>query len=194
MNEEPIEITFKVIDVLEKLGVRYLIGGSLASSIFGEARATRDADLLADIRAEHAKPLCEALETEFYIAIEAVESAIKHRSSFNAIHFETVFKIDIFVPKNRSFDEQELQRRELRVVSRDPERRAYVASAEDVILAKLEWYRDGNEVSTQQWRDITGVFNVNKERLDFSYLRRTAHELRVSELLERLLPSDSPAG
>ena len=188
MNKEPIEITFKVIDALDELGIRYLIGGSLASSIFGEPRATRDTDLLADIKLEHAKALCETLESEFHISMEAIENALRDRSRFHVIHFQSVFKVDIFVPKKRSFDEQEFQRRQLHVVSRDPERHAYVASVEDIILAKLEWCREGKEVSAQQWRDITGMFKTNEGRLDVSYMRQTADELNVVDLLERLIP------
>lgn len=188
MNDAPIEITFKVIDALDKLGIRYLIGGSLASSIFGEPRATRGTDLLADIRIEHAKALCEALESEFYISIEAIEHAVRHRSRFNVIHFQSVFKVDIFVPRDRPFDQREFERAEVLAVSLAPERRACVASVEDIILAKLEWYRQGKEVSTQQWRDITGMFKTNENRLDVSYMRQTADELNVVDLLQRLIP------
>jgi hypothetical protein len=81
MNEEPMEITLIVISVLEKLQIRYLIGGSLASAIYGEPRATRDADLLADIRSEHIKPLCELLEPQFNISIEAILNGSKSEAA-----------------------------------------------------------------------------------------------------------------
>lgn len=190
MNEEPIEITLLVIVAFEVLGIRYLIAGSLASAIYGEPRATRDADLLADIRPEHVEPLYEMLEPQFNISKEAIENALKHRSSFNAIHFQSLFKVDVFVPKNRQFDEQEFQRRVLRVVAHDPDKRAYVASAEDTILAKPDWYRQGNEVSEQQWRDVTGIFKANQGLLDIQYLRQTATQLGVLYLLHRLIPID----
>ncbi|MBX9669780.1 MAG: hypothetical protein K2X93_19305 [Candidatus Obscuribacterales bacterium] len=186
MNEEPITVTFLVIEVLEKLGIRYLISGSLASAIYGEPRATRGADLLADIKPNHAQQLFEMLEPEFNVSIEAIRNAIDNRSSFNLIHYKSLFKVDVFVPKNR-FDEQELERRALHLVARHPEKSAYVASAEDVILAKLDWYRLGNEISDQQWRDVVGIFKANQGSLDVQYMKSTAEGLRVLDLLLRLL-------
>lgn len=187
MNDEPIEITFLVIAAFDKLGIRYLIGGSLASAIYGEPRSTRDADLLADIKAEHVDPLYGTLEPDFYVSKEEITNALQHRSSFNAIHLQSLFKVDVFIPKARRFDEQEFQRRTLRVVANDPERRAFVASVEDVILAKLEWYRQGNEVSDQQWRDVTGMCKANEGRLDIQYLEQTGKQLGVLDLLHRLI-------
>ncbi len=188
MNEEPIEITLLVIAVLERLRIRYLISGSLASAIYGEPRATRDADILADIKPEHIQPLYEMLEPEFNISKEAIQNALEQRSSFNVIHYESLFKVDVFVPKNRWFDEQELERRALHVVALEPEKRAYLASAEDVILAKLDWYRQGNEVSEQQWRDVIGIFKTNESQLDVQYMRETASQLDILDLLHRLIP------
>ena len=190
MNEEPIEITFLVIEAFEKLGIRYLIGGSLASAVYGEPRSTRDADILADIRSEHVDAIFQMLEHQFNISKEAIQNALKNRSSFNAIHFESLFKVDVFIPKQREFDEQEFQRRALHILAHDPEKRAYVASIEDIILAKLEWYRQGNEVSDQQWRDVVGIFKISEGKLDFAYMRQTAVALGVLDLLEKLGPTD----
>lgn len=189
MNDEQIEITFLVVTALEHLQIRYLIGGSLASGIYGEPRATRDTDILADIRREHVETLCTLLEAEFNISKEAIENALRYRSSFNVIHFQTLCKVDLFVPKHRAFDEQELQRRALHVMAHEPERHAFVATAEDIVLAKLEWYRLGNEISEQQWRDIVGIFKASQGRLDVQYMENTAKQLGVLDLLRRLLPS-----
>lgn len=145
MNDEPIEITLLVIDVLEKLGINYLLAGSLASSIYGEPRATRDADILADIKPEHVQHIFELLETDFNISQSAIEDALKYRSSFNAIHYQSLFKIDVFVPKDRLFDKQELQRRVLRVVAQDPERRAYVCFPEQMEGSfQAKWNEDSS--------------------------------------------------
>ena len=189
-HEQFIEVTFLVIDVLEKLGIRYLIGGSLASGIHGEPRFTRDADLLADIKSEHVEPLYNMLAPEFNIAQEAIQDALRYRSSFCVIHFESVFKVDMFLPKHRQFDEQQLQRRSVQVVTSNPEKRAYVATVEDTILAKLEWYRLGNEISEQQWRDVTGIFKATQGGVDVHYLENTAKQLGVLDLLRRLLPDE----
>jgi hypothetical protein len=191
MNEEAIEITLKVIDVFDRLQVNYLIGGSLASSVYGTIRSTQDADLLADLKTEHVVPLVQALEAEFYIASEAVTEAIKCRTSFNIIHFVSVFKVDVFLPKNRSFDIWQFRNRRLEILAASPERSAYVSSAEDTLLAKLEWYRLGNEVSERQWLDILGIIKVQGDNLNIDYLHERAAELKIADLLEEAYRHDS---
>ena len=149
MLAEPIAVTMIVADALEALGVPYAIGGSLASAVHGVMRATMDADLVADLRPEHAEPLVRALGDAFYADAEMIRDAIRRHGSFNLIHLGTMFKVDIFVAKPRPFDRSQLARRQLHLLSEDPERHAYVTSAEDIILSKLEWYRQGGEVSAR---------------------------------------------
>ncbi len=187
MMTEPIAITLRVIQELDKLNVPYLVGGSLASALYGEPRATIDADLVADLKSEHAAPLVRALSGEFYIAQEAVLDAIRAQRSFNAIHLATSFKVDIFVRKKRAFDDAQFARRTRQVVATDPERTAYIATAEDTILAKLEWYKTGGSVSERQWRDILGMLKTQSSALDQTYLRRMASQLQVTDLLERAM-------
>ncbi|MGC9468257.1 MAG: hypothetical protein ACP5HS_06685 [Anaerolineae bacterium] len=184
---EPIAVTLAVVEVLEQLGVNYLVGGSLASTVYGHVRTTLDSDLIADLRPEHVPPLIEALQPAFYVDEAMIREALAGRGSFNLIHLDTMFKVDIFVVKQRAFDREEMRRRVRHVVVAEPERAIYVATAEDTILAKLEWYHRGECVSERQWRDVIGVIKVQGERLDTTYLRHWAASLGIAELLEQAL-------
>jgi hypothetical protein len=184
---DPIKVTLQVVEVLARLGVRYAIGGSVASAVHGVVRATIDADVVAELRPEHVEPIAKALGKQFYLDTGSIRDAIDRRGHFNLIQLETMFKIDVFIPKDRPFDRAQLERRIRQVISKEPEVSVYVCTAEDTILAKLEWYRLGGEVSERQWQDILGVIRVQDKRLDLDYLRRTAATLGVSELLEQAL-------
>lgn len=187
MPATQIEVMLKVIEALEELNTPYLIGGSFASSAHGIARATMDVDILASIPAKQASALAAKLEGEFYADELAIRNAIMAKRSFNLIHLDTGFKVDVFVSKRDVFDVKQLERRKLRIVTRDPERSVYVASPEDTILSKLRWYRLANEESERQWKDVLGVMAVKADDLDLDYLRRWARELEVLDLLERAL-------
>lgn len=187
MLPEQIAVTLLVTDALEALGVPYAIGGSFAGAVHGVMRATMDADLLAGLRRKDVAPLIQALGDLFYADAEMMREAIGRHGSFNLIHLESVFKVDVFVARPRDFDRAQLARRQLHLLSEDPERRAYVATAEDTVLAKLEWHRMGGEVSDRQWRDALGVLKVQGPRLDLAYMRHMAAGLGVKDLLERAL-------
>jgi hypothetical protein len=175
-----------LVEALEELGVPYHIGGSVASSLYGIPRLTIDADLVADIRMEHVRPLVKQLGTDYYFDEDMIRDAIKRRSSFNVIHLDTMLKVDIFIPKSRLFDQEELRRVQQEVLS-EGTRPFNVASPEGTILNKLEWYRMGGEVSDRQWNDILGVLKVQGAHLDMDYLKKWSANLKVTDLLERAL-------
>ena len=187
MLTEPLAVTLSVIDALESLRVPYFVGGSLASAVHGVVRATMDVDIVADLRLEHVEPLVRILGDAFYADAEMMRAAVRRRRSFNLIHLETMFKVDVFVRKERPFDQAQFERRVLQTMTTDPERTAYVASAEDTILAKLEWYRMGGQTSDRQWRDVQDVLKVQEARLDLPYLRHWAAQLGLRDLMERAL-------
>ncbi len=187
MQNEPVEVTLKVTGVFEKLGVPYLIGGSLASTLYGMIRTTQDSDIITEMRAEHIQPFIAALQDEFFIDEEMIADSIKHNSSFNIIHKESMFKVDVFIPRTRPYLQSQLTRARQQTFSLETEVSAKFSSPEDTILSKLEWYRMGGEVSERQWRDILGVLKTRADELDLVYLRKWAGELKVTDLLERAL-------
>jgi len=188
MNNIPQQITLRVTDALELLNIRYVIVGSFASSVHGRSRITYDSDLVADIQLQHVPLVAQQLKDEFYLSIDAMFDAVQHRSSFNLIHLEFTFKVDIFVAKARPFEQSQLENRQSHLFSSDPKDTVYIASAEDTILAKLEWYRLGDESSSRQLEDIRGVIQMQGSRLDIDYLYRMAVGLNVQDLLEKVLP------
>jgi hypothetical protein len=175
-----------IVEALEELGIPYHIGGSVASSLYGLPRLTIDADLVADIRMKHVRPLVKQLETDYYIDEDMIRDAIRRQSSFNIIHLDTMLKVDVFIPKTRLFDQEELRKVRQEVLS-EGTRPFNIASPEGTILNKLEWYRMGGEVSDRQWNDILGVLKVQGTNLDMAYLQRWAADLSVTDLLERAL-------
>ena len=185
MQNEPIEVTVQVTGVLEELGVPYIISGSLASTLYGLVRTTQDSDIVAEMRSEHIQPFVRALQNEFFADEEMIANAVHDNSSFNIIHRETMFKVDVFIPKPRPFQKSQLARAQRQTFNLEPRVSANFASAEDTILSKLEWYRLGGEVSERQWRDILGVLKIKETELDLDYLHEWASKLKVNDLLER---------
>jgi hypothetical protein len=135
---DPVEVTFIVVKIFDDLQIPYFIGGSLASALYGVVRTTADCDIVAALQIQHAHPMVQKLGKDFYADEIAIIDAILHSGSFNLIHLESMFKIDVFLYKHRSFEESEFKRRRIEVLSTKPKRQAYVATAEDIIFAKLE--------------------------------------------------------
>jgi hypothetical protein len=187
MLAEPIEVILIVVRIFNGQGISYFISGSLATAVHGIARATMDVDIVADVPLERIEPLVKALGDNFYADEKMIRDAILRRSSFNIIHRETMFKVDVFIPKDRPFDRVQFERRVAQPLLVESEETVYIASPEDNVLAKLEWYRMGGEVSDRQWNDALNVLKVQAEHLDIAYLRRWATQLRVLDLLERAL-------
>lgn len=146
MADDAFHVTLQVANALESLGIPYAIGGSLASSLHGVMRATLDADIVADIPQEKVEQLISSLTPAFYADETMIREALQRRVNFNLIHMDTAFKVDVVIPKSRPFDRNQLRRGEAARIAADPEAELYVISAEDVVLAKLDWFRQGGEV------------------------------------------------
>jgi len=187
MLTEPIFVTLLVVETLEKLNIAYFIGGSLATAVHGVARATMDVDLVADIRSHQIQSLISSLGDAFFADEQMIHNSVSKGMSFNIIHKETMFKVDIFPSKARAFDRSQFERREAYTLSDESNQKAFIASPEDNILSKLEWYRMGGEISDRQWQDVLNVLKIQGDGIDREYLESWASELGVSDLLSRAL-------
>jgi len=174
-----------VLKAFENLSIPYYIGGSVASSIYGMARATMDVDIVADLKISHINRLKQILENEYYIDNEMIADAIRSASSFNLIHLETMIKIDVFLHKEDPYAEMALQRKRKDTLEELDKVEFYFSSPEDIIVAKVQWYKIGGFVSERQWLDVIGVIKVQGDLLDKKYLKRWSQKLGLAALMQK---------
>lgn len=153
MLTDPVAVAISMARVLEACGLRYLVGGSLASSMSGEPRSTLDVDVVVALGAADVAPLVTGLVPEFDVDERAVARAVRDRSSVNVFHHASAIKVDIFVMGGSPLDEEQMNRRQRIQVTTDPDQYLYAYTPEDILLQKLLWFRKGNEVPDRQWRD-----------------------------------------
>jgi hypothetical protein len=186
MLSEPILVVATIARIFDALGIRYLVGGSVASSVYGIPRATQDVDLVADVRLSHVDALQSAMAGDFYVDADMIRDAIQRRASFNVVHLATMYKADIFILQGDSWSREEMGRARTEELDL-PDGKVSIrfASPEDTLLHKLIWYKLGNQISDRQWSDILGVLKVQGAALDQVYLDRWAPLLDVFDLLVR---------
>ncbi len=178
-----------IVLALDELKIPYIVVGSVASSVFGISRATNDVDFLTSLRLGVIPAFTHKLSREFIAFEDDIESAVEAGRSFNLIHRQSVNKFDFF-PALTAFHRAQLQRgQRLPLTFLTPEAHIQVATAEDTILSKLLWFRDGGEVSDRQWSDIRGVVLAQTGKLDLDYLNRWGKELDIPGLLAKALKS-----
>ena len=144
-NDELGDALRPLLQAFKDLDIAYRIGGSIASSLWGRARATLDVDLVAQLISDHVRPLCTALGDAYYADENAMRQAIAQRRAFNLIHLATMIKLDVFVLNARPYDVASFRRSETAPLGNLLD--VVFCTAEDVILRKLEWYRAGGEIS-----------------------------------------------
>lgn len=170
-----------IIAMLEATGIPHMVVGSFAGTTYGEPRSTRDLDIVIDPRPEQLNALVAAFDPgRFYVDLDVARDALRRRSMFNVIDMETGWKLDFVIRKARPFSIAEMRRRTYaRILGMD----VAAATAEDVIIAKLEWAKEGG--SDRQLEDVAGILRVRGPELDLEYIERWVAELGLGEVWQR---------
>jgi hypothetical protein len=181
---DAIGIAALVAKAIEAVGGEYFVGGSVASSIYGEPRATNDIDIVVSLPLGRVNDLVETLGADFEVDVDMLRTALLRGASANIFYLPLLTKIDLFALGDAPYDEAEFARR--RVVRVRPSgEELVVKSPEDTILRKLLWFRAGGEVSERQWRDVVEVLRVNRGALEDAYVDAWATRLGIGALVER---------
>jgi len=170
------EFLSAVVALLDGADIPHMLAGSMASTYHGEPRMTRDVDMVIDPTLESIGRFVASLDRSRYYVDDAVE-AVRRRDMCNVIDTDTGWKVDLIVRKDRAFSREEFGRREPAVIGGVE---LFIATAEDTVLAKLEWRALSD--SERQFRDVVAVLAA--QDLDVAYLRRWAAELGVTESLD----------
>ena len=188
LSQDMLDALNPVIDLLGKLNVPYLIGGSVASSLLGIPRSTNDADLVADLKFQQVGAFIAGLSPdEYYLSETAIIEAISRKRSFNLIHQPTMLKVDIFILKSEPFDLAEFARSVASPLQEGSPKLVKLASPEDMVLRKLTWFKAGGGTSEKQWLDVLGILKVQAGNLDKAYMQVWALQLAIADLLEHAL-------
>lgn len=176
---------------LDRLAVPYAVVGSVASSARGSYRATEDIDLLARISAQQAGQLAVALGKDWYADADQIRDAVSSGRAFNVIYIPFSQKVDVF-PVKDDFSLAQLEHAtKLPLPALGNGVEYPVSSSEDIVLAKLQWYRAGGETSERQWTDILRVIAATPN-MDWAYVESWAPRLGVAALLARARAAASP--
>ncbi|HJT56876.1 MAG TPA: hypothetical protein VJ761_10295 [Ktedonobacteraceae bacterium] len=186
LYHDVMEALTPLVEAFDQLGIVYYIGGSVSSSLHGMARQSQDVDVIADIQFNQVHSLVQALQGNYYVDEQAWQDAIRHGTLYNVIHLNTMLKVDLIPLKRRAFTREEAHRAQPHLLEPGT-RLVRIASAEDAILTKLEWFEMGGRSSSRQWNDILGIMRRQEAALDLTYLYHWADTLRVRDLLDRAL-------
>lgn len=172
------ELLAHITGRLDLAGIPHMVVGSLAGSFHGVPRTTRDIDIVIDPSAEALRQFVDDLpRSAFYVDENAAIEAFRRRTSFNVIEMDTGWKVDLLMRKEREFSRTEFDRRiPVRLLGTDTR----IATAEDTILAKLEWARAGE--SERQLRDVAGILGASGDVLDRDYVERWIAELGLADV------------
>ena len=167
------EVFRRITGALEHAGIAYMLTGSFASAYYGVPRSSQDIDLIIDPTPAQLQRFIQLLPSdEYYVDLETPLEAQERQSLFNVIDLLTGWKIDLIFRKSRPFSEEEFGRRQ-QVVLQDFA--IFAASAEDVVIAKLEWAKQAH--SRRHIEDVAGILRIRWEGLDHAYLEKWIDKL-----------------
>lgn len=178
---DPFAVATIMAAALDDLGIRYVIGGGVASVYHGDPRTTVDLDLMIEADEAQVRALADRLEADFYVDAEDAVDAVRYGRSFNVIHFATAMKVAIYIAEHHRAAREQLDRR--RTIAFEGATLS-IYTAEDIAVRKLVWFRMGGEVSERQWRDVVGILRMRRGVLDHQYLDRAAEAFGVRDLLD----------
>jgi hypothetical protein len=184
-TQDPSEIARLLHPIFETLGISYYITGGVAASVYGDPRTTRDLDLVIELLPDNVFQLVEALETAgFYCPPGSVEDIQQGRGMVLSVtHMTLVLNADIVLNSHTEFDRSKMARRRLEALDEAGVEHFWIASPEDIILAKLLWRQQSQ--SQKQWTDILGILKVQAEHLDRGYLTDWAQRLGLIDDLNQ---------
>ncbi len=185
MTDRPLDLVRELAALFDDLGIDYALGGSLASSLIGEPRSTVDIDFAVRLDRDHLDRLLDETRAAFYAPTESARRAVDSAESFNLIHQQQAWKVDLFVLGDGLLDRRQIERRRWVEVPTTPPTGVWVTSTEDQILRKLSWYVTGR--SDRQWRDVIAILETQYDEIDFDDLRQTAATVGLAEELETAL-------
>lgn len=165
----------RITAALDQAGIAYMLSGSFASAYYGAPRSTQDIDLVIEATPAQLRAFVQSLPAgDYYADLDAALEAHRRQSLFNVIDLATGWKIDLIIRKSRAFSQEEFRRRQLIKLQ---DLALFVASAEDLIIAKLEWSKLAQ--SHRQVEDVAGILRMRWESLDHSYLGKWVGELEL---------------
>lgn len=169
------------VQVLEAMGIPYMLTGSMCCTAYGEPRSTNDIDIVINPTEKQLKNLIRFFQAIAYVSEDAAMEAYSQRGMFNVISNETVEKVDFIFRTDSSYAVQAFERR---CVQDFGQVVAYSITPEDIVLSKLVWSR--RTLSEVQHRDIAGIIRMQSETLDMEYLRYWGKELKVLRRMEEI--------
>ena len=180
-----------VIGVLEGMDLTYMVVGSFASGSYGEPRLTRDIDIVIGLSSEDVARLCQAFPApDYYVSLNAAIQAARDGGQFNVIHPVSGNKIDFMIARADPWGKAQVSRR--RRIRMLPDLETWAAAPEDIILAKMEYYREGG--SEKHLRDISGILRVSTDDVDKAYVEQWADRLGLTDIWQAILRRLDTAG